>query len=97
MKVKSPAPFFIQNERRESDMSGRYGFEIPISNNGIPVRTSMGQTEPVAHPKNCRTECPYGFDRAFCFPCMAKIMGQFYEDKKRRRPDEGLAGVTVSV
>ena len=28
----------------------------------------------VNHPENCKHECPYGFDRAFCWPCMKKIM-----------------------
>lgn len=36
----------------------------------------VGQNEPAAHPKNCRTECPYGKNRAFCFPCMKKIMSE---------------------
>ncbi len=29
---------------------------------------------PLAHPKNCRSECPYGHNRSFCFPCYKKIM-----------------------
>lgn len=29
---------------------------------------------PISHPKNCREECPYGYDRAFCFPCYKKLM-----------------------
>lgn len=33
-----------------------------------------------AHPQNCKTECTYGRNRAFCFPCMAKILS---EQKKR--------------
>ena len=41
------------------------------------VASSISQ---IAHPVNCKTECPYGRDRAFCFPCMAKIL---CEQKKR--------------
>lgn len=44
----------------------------------------MGQKEPVAHPQNCRTECPYGYGRSFCFPCMAKIMSERNAAKKAR-------------
>ena len=40
-----------------------------------PYTSAIGKPEPVAHPRNCRTECPYGRGRAFCFPCYAKIMG----------------------
>lgn len=34
------------------------------------------QKEQIAHPCNCKHECPYGFGRSFCFPCMAKIMSE---------------------
>lgn len=34
----------------------------------------VGQKEPLAHPCNCRCECPYGYGRAVCFPCLARIM-----------------------
>ena len=30
--------------------------------------------EPIAHPQNCMAECPYGRGRAFCYPCMKKIL-----------------------
>lgn len=40
------------------------------------TRSVIGQKEPVAHPKNCKNECPYGYGRAFCWPCMAKIMAE---------------------
>ena len=41
-----------------------------------PATSIMGKKEPVAHPCNCKTECPYGYGRSFCFPCMAKIMSE---------------------
>ncbi len=53
-------------------------------------RSAIGQPMPVAHPRNCRTECCYGLDRAFCFPCMAKIMAERDEAKKRRERANGL-------
>ena len=28
----------------------------------------------IAHPQNCKTECPYGRNRAFCFPCMLRFL-----------------------
>jgi len=39
-----------------------------------PYTSALGKKEPLAHPKNCKTECPYGYGRAYCFPCFAKIM-----------------------
>ena len=42
----------------------------------------IGKKEPLAHPQNCKTECPYGHGRAFCFPCMAKIMSEHNAAKK---------------
>ena len=29
----------------------------------------IGKKEPLPHPVNCQNECPYGYGRAFCFPC----------------------------
>ncbi|WP_155831389.1 hypothetical protein [Butyrivibrio sp. LC3010] len=40
------------------------------------TRSVIGQKEPLPHPKNCSHECPYGYGRAFCWPCMAKIMNE---------------------
>lgn len=37
----------------------------------------------VAHPQNCNTECPYGYGRSFCFPCMAKIMSEHAALKRK--------------
>lgn len=73
-------------------MSDRYGWEVPISTKGVPIRSAINAKEPIAHPKNCRTECPYGYDRAFCFPCMAKIMNE-HRVAKRKDDDEGMAAV----
>lgn len=73
-------------------MSDRYGWEVPISTKGVPIRSAINAKEPIAHPKNCRTECPYGYDRAFCFPCMAKIMNE-HRAAKRKDDDEGMAAV----
>jgi len=42
----------------------------------------LGKKAPVSHPVNCKEECPYGYDRPFCFPCYKKIM---QEHRARRR------------
>ena len=42
----------------------------------------IGKKEPLAHPQTCKTECPYGHGRAFCFQCMAKIMSEHNAAKK---------------
>ena len=47
-----------------------------------PATSIMGKKEPVAHPCNCKTECPYGYGRSFCFPCMAKIMNEHRAKRK---------------
>lgn len=36
----------------------------------------IGRGEPIAHPKNCKHECPYGYNKPFCFPCYKKIMAE---------------------
>ncbi len=41
----------------------------------------LGRREPLAHPCNCKKECPYGYNRAFCFPCYAKIMAEHRKKK----------------
>ncbi|MBQ9301806.1 hypothetical protein [Butyrivibrio sp.] len=33
-------------------------------------------------PQNCKTPCPYGNGRTFCFPCMAKIMEEHRNIRK---------------
>ena len=80
----SPASFLYPPVKKEEEeiMSDRYGWEVPISTKGVPIRSAIGAKEPVAHPKNCCHECPYGYDRAFCFPCHAKILAEHKERKK---------------
>ena len=36
----------------------------------------------INHPKNCSRECPYGHDRAFCFPCYKKMMEELNARRK---------------
>lgn len=48
----------------------------PTATTTIYVPTPMGQKEPLNHPANCKNECPYGYDKAFCFPCYKKIMSE---------------------
>lgn len=48
-----------------------------------PYTSAMGKESPAEHPKNCRSECPYGHDRAFCFPCYKKIMDEHRKAKKQ--------------
>ena len=60
-------------------MSREYNVMQTMTNNYSSV---IGKKEPLAHPQNCRTECPYGYGRSFCFPCMAKIMADHNATKK---------------
>lgn len=60
-------------------MSREYNVMQTMTNNYSSV---IGKKEPLAHPQNCRTECPYGYGRNFCFPCMAKIMAEHNATKK---------------
>lgn len=60
-------------------MSREYNVMQTMTNNYSSV---IGKKEPLAHPQNCRTECPYGYGRSFCFPCMAKIMTEHNATKK---------------
>ena len=53
----------------------------------VSQHSRMGKREPVAHPQNCCRECPYGHGRTFCFPCMAQILKEFYENKRADRTD----------
>ena len=41
-----------------------------------------GKGLPIDHPKNCAHECPYGYDRAFCFPCYKKNMEEHNAKRK---------------
>ena len=60
-------------------MSREYNVMQTMTNNYSSV---IGKKEPLAHPQNCRTECPYGYGRSFCFPCTAKIMAKHNAPKK---------------
>lgn len=48
-------------------------YNILKVNTGEAYNPIIGKKEPLSHPVNCKNECPYGYDRAFCFPCMLKI------------------------
>ena len=61
-------------EEEITKMSDRYGYDVPISTKGVAIKSAINAKIPNAHPCNCKHECPYGKDRAFCFPCMKKIM-----------------------
>ena len=52
-----------------------------------PVPSVIGKPEPIAHPKNCRTECPYGHGKAYCFPCMKKILAEQNAGKKAEQQE----------
>jgi len=61
-------------------MSAEYNVLKTTGVTGEQTPSVIGKGEPISHPVNCRTECPYGRARAFCFPCMAKILA----DQKKR-------------
>ena len=48
-----------------------------------PYSSAIGKESPAEYPKNCRIKCPYGHDRAFCFPCYKEIMDEYRKAKKR--------------
>lgn len=56
-------------------MSAKYNAQ-KLHTNGEIGSCVIGGKMPVPHPVNCHNECPYGYGRAFCFPCMKKILGQ---------------------
>ena len=61
-------------------MSAHYNVISTSGNNNSSV---VGQPEPIAHPQNCKHECPYGHNKAFCFPCYAKIMEEHRTAKNK--------------
>lgn len=65
-------------------MSREYNVAKTMTSNYSSV---IGKKEPLPHPQNCKTECPYGYGRAFCFPCMAKIMSEHNAAKKAAAPN----------
>lgn len=40
---------------------------------------------PVSKTVNCKEACPYGKDRAFCFPCYLKLMKEVQTKKKEKK------------
>ena len=40
---------------------------------------------PRSHPQNCPTECPYGYDRAFCFPCYKRLLLKTRTCQRKKR------------
>lgn len=53
-------------------------YDVVYETKGVPSRIIGGRI-PVPQPENCKTHCPYGYGKAFCFPCMKKILGQDVE------------------
>ena len=52
----------------------------------------LGGRIPTPQPLNCKNHCPYGYGRAFCFPCMKKILGQDVESSQEEdAPEKGKA------
>lgn len=60
-------------------MSKKFNINKMMTQNYSAVTNKIPSLE---HPVNCKTECPYGYARAFCYPCMAKIMEEMKEAKK---------------
>lgn len=66
-------------------MSREYNIEKTMT---CTYSSVIGKKEPLAHPQNCKSECPYGYGRAFCFPCMAKIMSEHRAATKKLQYSE---------
>lgn len=69
-------------EMEEIQMSKAYNVRQGMIGNGYVG--CVGLKEPIAHPVNCKNECPYGYNRAFCFPCMLKIERECKTVRKAR-------------
>lgn len=63
-------------------MSAAYNVMKTTGVTGTQYSSVLGKKIPNAHPCNCKQECPYGKDRAFCFPCMKNIMEEHRASKK---------------
>ena len=63
-------------------MSAEFNVMKTTGVTGAKYSSVICKKEPLAHPCNCKTECPYGYGKAFCFPCMAKIMAEHRAAKK---------------
>ncbi|MDD6480900.1 MAG: hypothetical protein PUF65_01300 [Lachnospiraceae bacterium] len=48
---------------------------------GIHYESVEGKTT-VSQTRNCEKKCPYGYDRAFCFPCYKKLMEEMRSKRK---------------
>ena len=57
-------------------MSAQYNVAKTTGVFGGYQSSAIGAREQINHPKNCNEECPYGYDRAFCFPCYKKLMSE---------------------
>ena len=60
----------------ETNMTSNEIIETMGANDSRPVTSVLGKREPVAYPKNCRTQCSYGTGKSFCFPCIAQILSE---------------------
>lgn len=64
-----------------NEMSRKYNVKkVRSAESSTTVSSNSGNN--ISHPQNCRTECPYGYGRSFCFPCMAKIMSEHAAQKR---------------
>lgn len=69
---------------KEKSMSKSYiNIRTDDTHKGHKETSMVGKKMPLAHPCNCKHECSYGKDRAFCFPCMAKIVAEHKALKKQ--------------
>ena len=66
-------------------MSAQYNALKTTGVTGEFDSSAIGRKEPLAHPQNCATECPHGYGRAFCFPCIAKIVSEHNAVKKQEK------------
>ena len=70
---------------KDKNMSAEYNVMKTTGVTGENYSSVIGKKMPLAHPCNCKHECPYGKDRAFCFPCMQNIMDEFRAKKKEQK------------
>ena len=68
---------------KEWKMSKEYNVMRTTGVTGGAYSSVIGKKAPLNHPVNCNDECPYGYDKAFCFPCMKKIMEEHRAAKKK--------------
>lgn len=73
---------------KDNMMSFAHNVEAATGVYGGYHDSPLGKKEPLNHPKNCKHECCYGFNRAFCWPCMKKIMEE-HNAAKKVTPQEG--------